>query len=307
MKELNMLQILEPVHKTDSQNRTFYVPFYPSNFNGKEKDYESGFHYYGARYYWGELLTGWLSVDPMADKYQSISPYAYCAWNPIMIVDPDGKDTLFITNNGTVDHRKKGGRSTFIQVNNTWQEVPMPGRITKRPSYSKQLKRDIYTNTEDPKYSNNDYLIAAATGYFNYERESGSLKLYSDGGKEIPTDETMKIPSLSPSLVKAIAMQESFCGVENVDILQQNNAGDWGDWKELYGLKNGSAPDTWLSLVAGIRILAAKGFKGSFKADGSCSFRGWRHAIVKYNGGGNPNYFRFVNEMYHETTGVGIQ
>ena len=45
-------------------------------FNGKEKDYESGFHYYGARYYWSEVLTGWLSVDPMMDKYPSISPYA---------------------------------------------------------------------------------------------------------------------------------------------------------------------------------------------------------------------------------------
>ena len=58
--------------------------------NGKEKDWESGFHYYGARYYWSEMLTGWLSVDPMADKYPSISPYAYCAWNPIILVDPDG-------------------------------------------------------------------------------------------------------------------------------------------------------------------------------------------------------------------------
>ena len=59
-------------------------------FNGKEKDYESGFHYYGARYYWSEVLTGWLSVDPMADKYPSISPYAYCIWNPVKLVDPDG-------------------------------------------------------------------------------------------------------------------------------------------------------------------------------------------------------------------------
>ena len=59
-------------------------------FNGKEKDYESGFHYYGARYYWSELLTGWLSVDPMADKYPSISPYVYCAWNPVRFVDSDG-------------------------------------------------------------------------------------------------------------------------------------------------------------------------------------------------------------------------
>jgi hypothetical protein len=34
-----------------------------------------------------------LSVDPMADKYPGISPYAYCAWNPIMLVDPDGRST----------------------------------------------------------------------------------------------------------------------------------------------------------------------------------------------------------------------
>ena len=60
--------------------------------NGKEKDYESGFHYYGARYYWSELLTGWLSVDPMADKYPSMGPYNYCAWNPIRFTDPDGRE-----------------------------------------------------------------------------------------------------------------------------------------------------------------------------------------------------------------------
>ena len=63
-------------------------------YNGKEKDYESGFHYYGARYYWSEVLTGWLSVDPMSDKYPNISPYAYCAWNPVIFVDPDGKAVI---------------------------------------------------------------------------------------------------------------------------------------------------------------------------------------------------------------------
>ena len=58
---------------------------------GKEKDYESGYHYFGARYYDCEALTGWLSVDPMADKYPSMSPYNYCAWNPVKLVDPDGR------------------------------------------------------------------------------------------------------------------------------------------------------------------------------------------------------------------------
>ena len=37
-------------------------------------------------------MTMWLSVDPMAYKYPSISPYAYCAWNPVKLIDPDGRN-----------------------------------------------------------------------------------------------------------------------------------------------------------------------------------------------------------------------
>ena len=80
-------------------------------FNAKEKDYESGYHYYGARYYWSELLTGWLSVDPMMDKYPSISPYAYCNWNPVILVDPDGKKIKLVT--GTDDE----GNAITVDVN----------------------------------------------------------------------------------------------------------------------------------------------------------------------------------------------
>lgn len=61
-------------------------------FTGKERDEETGFGYFGARYMDHELMTMWLSVDPMADKYPSISPYAYCAWNPVKLVDPDGRE-----------------------------------------------------------------------------------------------------------------------------------------------------------------------------------------------------------------------
>ena len=67
-------------------------PFpYPTS-TGKELDEETGYGYFGARYMDHELMTMWLSVDPMSDKYPSISPYAYCAWNPVKLVDPNGKD-----------------------------------------------------------------------------------------------------------------------------------------------------------------------------------------------------------------------
>ena len=65
---------------------------YPFPFTGKERDEETGYGYFGARYMDHELMTMWLSVDPMADKYPSISPYAYCAWNPVRLVDPDGRE-----------------------------------------------------------------------------------------------------------------------------------------------------------------------------------------------------------------------
>ena len=60
-------------------------------FNGKEKDDETGYSYYGARYY-TDRLSIWLSVDPLADKYPHLSPYAYCANNPVIFRDPDGRD-----------------------------------------------------------------------------------------------------------------------------------------------------------------------------------------------------------------------
>ena len=67
-----------------------------STFTGKEKDAETGYGYFGARYMDHELMTMWLSVDPLADKHPSISPYNYCMWNPIKLVDPDGNDTVKI-------------------------------------------------------------------------------------------------------------------------------------------------------------------------------------------------------------------
>ena len=70
----------------------YYYVFSPFTFTGKERDEETGYSYFGARYMDHELMTMWLSVDPMADKYPSISPYAYCAWNPVRLVDPDGRE-----------------------------------------------------------------------------------------------------------------------------------------------------------------------------------------------------------------------
>ena len=55
-----------------------------------EADAETGLHYAEARYYDSRLST-FNSTDPMWYKYPSLSPYAYCANNPVKYIDPDGQ------------------------------------------------------------------------------------------------------------------------------------------------------------------------------------------------------------------------
>ena len=70
---------------------SFFILNWPHTFSAKERDTETGLTYFGARYYSSDLSI-WLSVDPMSDKYPSLSPYVYCADNPVKLVDPNGED-----------------------------------------------------------------------------------------------------------------------------------------------------------------------------------------------------------------------
>ncbi|MCQ2093753.1 MAG: RHS repeat-associated core domain-containing protein [Bacteroidaceae bacterium] len=62
-------------------------------YNGKEFDRTHGLdrYDYSARQY--DPASGrFTSMDPLCEKYYNISPYSYCAGNPIRYVDPDGKE-----------------------------------------------------------------------------------------------------------------------------------------------------------------------------------------------------------------------
>ena len=91
---LNYLPYGEPYIDQRHAGATYSERF---RFTGKEKDGETGYGYFGARYMDHELMSMWLSVDPMADKYPSISPYAYCAWNPLSFIDRNG-DSITLSN-----------------------------------------------------------------------------------------------------------------------------------------------------------------------------------------------------------------
>ena len=101
-------------HKTNRASCTFSVPVPHSDFTGKERDEETGYGYFGARYMDHELMTMWLSVDPLVDKYPNISPYAYCAWNPVKLVDPDGNEAIDNDDRWIID--KQNGTITRVSL-----------------------------------------------------------------------------------------------------------------------------------------------------------------------------------------------
>ena len=63
----------------------------PYKYNGKEFDHSLGLdlYDYGARLY-DPALVVWTGVDPLAEKYGDVSPYAYCHNNPVNRIDYKG-------------------------------------------------------------------------------------------------------------------------------------------------------------------------------------------------------------------------
>jgi RHS repeat-associated protein len=76
--------------------------FQPYKYNGKELDKMHGLNTYdyGARQH-DPILARWDRIDPLCEKYYSVSPYVYCMNNPVRFIDPDGREVK----------QPKGGKS----------------------------------------------------------------------------------------------------------------------------------------------------------------------------------------------------
>ena len=64
----------------------------PYKYGTKELDRTNGLDLYDSEARWYDSLLGrTTTMDPLAEKYYSLSPYLWCAGNPVKFVDPDGK------------------------------------------------------------------------------------------------------------------------------------------------------------------------------------------------------------------------
>ena len=167
------------------------------HFTGKEKDPETGYSYFGARYLEHDLMTGWLSVDPMADKYPSISPYAYCAWNPLKLVDPDGRDGVKIIDKETKTITVRANYYvTTEMVDPNGREIVFSTQDVEK--MTETINNCINSDNYQVLYEGNTYQVVFDLRFYSGGDDNHSTELANnDVYQNIPIGNTLRIMSFS--------------------------------------------------------------------------------------------------------------
>ena len=142
----------------------------PYKYNGKELDTKKGLNWYdyGARHY-DAALGRWFVVDPLAEKYYSTSAYGYCLNNPVLLVDPNGKEGIRYTD----ENGNKIVESNIVVLQQAPKSIPTNATAKQRAKIQKKNQRiakrnaaqlaemktnlDAIYNGSDGKGSKNSY------------------------------------------------------------------------------------------------------------------------------------------------------
>ncbi|RSC92196.1 DUF6443 domain-containing protein [Tenacibaculum singaporense] len=86
----------------EGYNTAINGAYYPFGYNSKEENDENGLATldFGARNY-DKWAGRWMNLDPLAEKYYNLSGYNFTANNPILYVDPNGKEIIISGNTKT--------------------------------------------------------------------------------------------------------------------------------------------------------------------------------------------------------------
>ncbi len=131
---------------------------------------------YGARQY-NPVVGRWDRMDPLSEKYYSVSPYAYCAGNPMNYIDPDGRrinyynsanNTWYTYYNGhfyrygDIDYNRKTNKVTItgkpVKVSNHPKDYmsKVLNCLNKMASSKDEIIREVFTAAqENAKYDIN--------------------------------------------------------------------------------------------------------------------------------------------------------
>jgi hypothetical protein len=125
-------------------------------------------------------------VDPLAEKYPGVSPYAYCLNNPVNAIDPDGGDVIILRN--TAGASKYGHQA--ILVGNTkdgWLYISKDGAAKSGATYGKsRYTAKHFKSLDEFKNSAHNFEVIDGTNHSKVgggEESKMTFKLDSEGNK----------------------------------------------------------------------------------------------------------------------------
>ena len=93
-------------------------------FEGKELDRTFGLDNYDihARQYFA-MMPSWDRIDPLAEKYYRISPYAYCGGDPVNLGDYDGKEIIYYDEKGQIEKVEDNNEYDQVVISMNGQQI----------------------------------------------------------------------------------------------------------------------------------------------------------------------------------------
>ena len=200
-------------------------------FSAKEKDTETGYSYFGSRYYSSDLSV-WLSVDPMAAKYPSLSPYVYCANNPIKLVDIDGNDWVKVNSqwqwNGNIHNKEqaiKAGYDDYLPCRSIVDNASIDGQFGRNGKTSVYLgdsENDVFftypNKTVTPWQVGREWLTGQGPRERNFKAGDYFTELLRDHRhiKDLLTDLSQKLRVGSVKIGASNSMNYDLSGIQGV-------------------------------------------------------------------------------------------
>ena len=165
----------------------------PYRFTGKELDRVNGLNMYdfGARWYDVAGVPMWTSVDPLAEKYYHVSPYAYCGGDPVNYVDPDGRTVKIYYQNSDGDSyvynfngKTKQFSDPFVQdfIDTYWFFKETGGGENVIDAVENKNTTIYLVNADEEDGQGTEFKVIGGELFVYWEARKGLL--LSNGGKQ---------------------------------------------------------------------------------------------------------------------------